>query len=179
MNNRITNQEYKKIAKHYAPAERFFLQRVGDAVYITDGFSAIKLHVAAYNEHFRTACPRYVELNDGDAVTVDKNLNTAQGMQIIIPFNDYFNPRNTIRREYNGNIKELTNIYTGGRTRKTHLAAVMEAAGLDDLYLNYEWFITLRPLFGDTFIAGGDGDAAPVKTEQDEYTGALILPIRK
>ena len=107
---------------------------------------------------------------------VDKNLETSHGTQIIELFNfnvlGYSNAKK-IKREYNGNIKEID------RDRKPSLVAVLEAAGLDDLWLNYQWFVTLRPLFGNDFIAAGERDSAAIRTEKDEYTGAIILPIRK
>lgn len=63
----------KKFVKLLGKSERVYCQCVGESVYITDGYIAIKVPKFWYNELILTESPIFQPLDDGETATKDCN----------------------------------------------------------------------------------------------------------
>lgn len=66
-----TSNPMKKYIKLILKSERVFCQRSGDAVYISDGISMVKMPLIFYNEFVRPLSGAFIPLEDGDKTTKD------------------------------------------------------------------------------------------------------------
>lgn len=69
----FNEKTFTKAIKELAKSERVFTQRVGDRVYLCNGFWASYCPVSVYNAYARPVSARLPELNDGEGSTSDGN----------------------------------------------------------------------------------------------------------
>lgn len=74
----------KKTVSNYAKADKLFLQRTGDSVYICDYYTVIRIPNLIYESCFCVTSPRFPMLKDGDMLRADgkKELPTQEGTDI-------------------------------------------------------------------------------------------------
>jgi len=167
---RSEESDYKRIAKHYAKSERLYIQQEGEGVYITDGFTAIKVNPAVYRLYFQTVSPRYRDLKDGERLAVSPDLEVKEGAQVKNIFEGV--RKNTVYRSYNGKMQEGIN--RGDR----NLMAILEAPDSDDLYINYDYFNLFRDIVNGEFMVKTNRPYEAVYAIGSMETEVIMLPIR-
>lgn len=61
-------KDEKKAARFLAKCDTLILQREGESIYICDGNILVKVPAGVYNYCFRIASPRFIDIQDGQAV---------------------------------------------------------------------------------------------------------------
>ena len=161
----------EKGAKWLAKSEPLYLQREGDAYYISDGHYIAQVAGGVYDAIFRTASPRFIELQDGEkAGAFDKKaLPTKNSGVNLQKYMKDFQAEAAQVVDVTPYIMELQN---GPAVR------VMFRTDGERVFINNEYWQYLAPFGNGLTLFTGAKLNSPVISEGTE-TALLILPVNR
>lgn len=161
----------EKGAKWLAKSEPLYLQREGEAYYISDGHYIAQVAGGVYDAIFRTASPRFIELQDGEkAGAFDKKaLPTKNSGVNLRRYMADFQAEAAQAVDVTPYIMELQN---GPAIR------VMFRTDGERLYINNEYWANLAPFGKGLTLFTGAKLNSSVFSEGTE-TAFLILPVHR
>lgn len=170
MRNNNIYKDYEKAAKWIGKAERLYIQRENNDIYLSDTHYLIKIDISLYSYCFRTVSPRFIDIQEGSTACAQekKALPALQDNKFRQDF------RKCIPNIYEYTYAEITP-FTVDNPGHNDLRLVSIADNEEMTYINNEFFQVLKIFARGTWY--GKNKRSPLLTDFNNDIAVMILPV--
>ena len=170
----MAKNPYTKTVKLFSKAESLYIQRVEDAIFLSEGHIIVKIHIAAYDVFFRPASGQFIDMNDGEKAARIGNATMPEKSRDSFDISKCFDGF----RDISGEVVTASPFlmeYTPCSNKKQLLR--MFCGRSYYVTVNNDFYAIAEECGFQYFSSKGDS-ISPVFAESGDYNGIAILPVR-